>query len=467
MICADCIGEHYLKARIAADGDDAACTFCGQQSICMDDDDFASLVERAIDEHYRETPREAEGLDALLAREGQWVQPGMPIGELITEITEAADDGIGDRVRAILSDRHGLAAVMDGGEDPYANDAQYEEAPVDTDQHDRSWKQFKYDVLARSRYYNRQVDSVLDDLFGDIHHKRTGDGQPVARMLEPDNDERFVYRARVAASLDDVQAMLESPVAQLGAPPSGVASAGRMNAQGIGVFYSSTDIDTCISEVRPPVGSKAVTARFEIVRALRVLDLAALQRCYTKGSVFDPESLDRWTKDQFLRRLVLEIGRPILPHEETSEYLPTQIISEYLHDRSEPPIDGMLFPSAQRDGQNLVLFHRAARAESYDLPNGSHTWVSWGYGPEDDFVDDISVHEETPAQAVDADGHRAGPRMPAVIEAMFRPRHDPPEDNRDVTLRLELGSIQVHEIRGTTYLKHDRPVAYSRRQARR
>ena len=40
-----------------------------------------------------------------------------------------------------------------------------------------------------------------------------------------------------------------------------------MNAQGIAVFYGAGDVETALAEVRPPVGSRVVTAEFEIIRA--------------------------------------------------------------------------------------------------------------------------------------------------------------------------------------------------------
>ncbi|NNE35107.1 MAG: RES family NAD+ phosphorylase [Rhodothermales bacterium] len=430
----------------------------------MDDETFTNLLQTVIFNQFHETSREPEGLDYLLAREGRWQQPGTEIGELITEIVEGADDRIGDHYREALSERHGFEAVRDGGEDPFAEDALYEEAPIDSGEHGRSWHRFKIDVLARSRYYNRDADTALDGLFGDLHDMRTRDGQPVVRTIGPDSPDRFFYRARIAQSRASLETILKTPVPELGPPPPIAATAGRMNAHGISVFYGATDVDTCISEVRPPVGSQAVIGRFEIIRALSVLDVSALASCYSNGSRFDPNSLERWQKEQFLRKLVGEISRPVQPHEESAEYLPTQVVAEYLHDRPNPRLDGMLFPSSQQGGQNLVLFHRAAKVESDDLPRNTRFWISWGYGPPDDFTEDIEVHEDVPPEPAIPEGAR-------VIDLDFGlPRdflalpgaREPEADEREASLRLDRESVQVHGVQQVRYITHEREVGYRR-----
>lgn len=220
MLCERCIGEAWLRDRIRRDGQPARCAACARQGHCLDSDDIADQVERVINEQFQETSREPEGFDVYLAREGHWEQPGTYIAELISELVEAADDRVGELIRDVLSERHGHAAVMDGGEDPFAEDAKYEEAPVDAGEHARSWRQFKVDVLTRSRYYNRAVDAALASLFGDLHEQRTRDGDPVVRVIGPDSEDRFVYRARVAESSDAVERILTSPVIELGAPPA-------------------------------------------------------------------------------------------------------------------------------------------------------------------------------------------------------------------------------------------------------
>jgi RES domain len=141
--------------------------------------------------------------------------------------------------------------------------------------------------------------------------------------------------------------MLLSPVKRLGPPPWRLARAGRMNAAGISVFYGALDADTCVAEARAPVGSYVVVGRFEIIRSIRVLDLDVLTKVVTRTGWFDPEFTTRSNRAAFVRNLVEEISRPIMPRDEEFEYLPTQAVSEYLASCVEPPLDGIIFHSAQ------------------------------------------------------------------------------------------------------------------------
>ena len=118
---------------------------------------------------------------------------------------------------------------------------------------------------------------------------RTSGGQPVVREINPTDKERFFWRARKAQSIDELKAILKSPTSEMGPPPSRCATGGRMNAQGIPVFYGAFDPDTCVAEVRAPVGSHVVVARFELLRPVRLLDFDALSEVYVPGSHFDPE----------------------------------------------------------------------------------------------------------------------------------------------------------------------------------
>ena len=65
--------------------------------------------------------------------------------------------------------------------------------------------------------------------------------------------------------------------------------------------------EACVAEARAPVGSHVVLARFEVLR-------------------FDPDFAQREGRTAFLRRVVREISRPVMPQDEAFEYLPTQAV---------------------------------------------------------------------------------------------------------------------------------------------
>jgi hypothetical protein len=157
--------------------------------------------------------------------------------------------------------------------------------------------------------------------------------------------------------LEDIRKIVQKPATELGPPPAGRARAGRMNAAGIAVFYGAMEPDTCISEMRAPLGGRVALGTFTLTRAVRLLDFRGMQVAYGRPlSYFDRDFKERASKGAFLRRVHRLVRAPVLPGHE-DEYLITQAIAEYLAHVRTRRFDGILFGSAQRaDGNNVVLF---------------------------------------------------------------------------------------------------------------
>ena len=227
----------------------------------------------------------------------------------------------------------------------------------------------------------------------------TYDGTAVIRKVTPLDEDFAIWRARAAQSDVEIARILESPDGQLGPPPSSSAEVGRMNPKGVPVFYGAMNPETCIAEVRPPVGSNVVLGRFRLLRDVKLLDLEALSRVFPKSSYFDPDYGVKTARTAFIRYLVAEISRPVMPKEVDREYLPTQYVAAYLALRAKPNLDGIIFPSTQTgDGkQNIVLFNHASKVDTSRLPQGSETEAKIHSPSEEDDDDDITIIETAPS----------------------------------------------------------------------
>lgn len=117
-----------------------------------------------------------------------------------------------------------------------------------------------------------------------------------------------------------------------------------MNSAGISVFYGALSEDTAISEVRPYVGSLVVVGQFDITENIRVLDLSQIGIGFA-GSIFDPEYESTAARYRFLEGFHSLIAKPIQPHEEQLEYIPTQAVAEYVS--NVLGFNGILYGSAQ------------------------------------------------------------------------------------------------------------------------
>ena len=95
------------------------------------------------------------------------------------------------------------------------------------------------------------------------------------------------------------------------------------------MFHGALDADTCIAEIRAPVGSSVVIDKFEIIRPLRLLDLDAFRHIFVEqASFFDPGFRGLRDKAYFLGRLVSIMSRPVMPSDEDFQYLATQAVAE-------------------------------------------------------------------------------------------------------------------------------------------
>ena len=169
-----------------------------------------------------------------------------------------------------------------------------------------------------------------------------------------------LYRGRYCPPSSDPKKIILSPETELGAPPKDKARAGRMNPVGVPAFYGAFDRETCIAELRPSVGGMVLTGEFQLLRDARVLDFGVLENIFEAQpmSCFDPDYRMNMERRQFLRTLHSKISSPVTPDQE-QEYLYTQVIAEYLSTQIEPPIDGVMFASVQRQGGiNIALFLR-------------------------------------------------------------------------------------------------------------
>ncbi|MBI2402073.1 MAG: RES family NAD+ phosphorylase, partial [Gemmatimonadetes bacterium] len=162
-------------------------------------------------------------------------------------------------------------------------------------------------------------------MFEDIERFQTPDAKPCIRTISPSDAESTLYRARRIFGTSMILQVIDAPAFVMGPPPNHLATAGRMNPAGISIFYGAFDAETCLAEIRLPVGATAFTASFQLVRPITVLDFTVLDNAVHRVSLLDPafdHVSEQWA---FLSHFHDEIGHPILEHEEVLEFIPTQV----------------------------------------------------------------------------------------------------------------------------------------------
>ncbi|QNM82398.1 RES family NAD+ phosphorylase [Sphingomonas sabuli] len=384
-VCSKCIAEDVLAAEIRSVGRSAECDYCGQQrrrTVTIEwlatrvDPVFQAVVGPAREGFIMRGGRPDFGPD------------GDPPSVLMNEMIEAEYESIGEDIVSELSGRHGWD-VHDGGYD-YYDQSQDSYAIQDADSGilRHRWNRFCEDLKQERRFFIDDGAAVLDEVLGPLVDGNWPHGGAI-RTLGEDDATRYVYRARPANDDAACRPIFEQRLNRLAAPPPGVAGGGRMNAPGISVFYGAFDAETCVAELRVPVGGAAIVGRFEIIRPLRVLDLTRLEAAQRRLSYFEEDFERLRSYASFLRGFHDEIKKPVLPERETLEYLPTQVVAEYLWTRVDPPFDGLVFGSAQISGgrSNLVLFPHASVVEGAADEPQREVKFSYESGPNEDDED--------------------------------------------------------------------------------
>lgn len=460
-ICHKCINDEFLKKEIQTEGKLGKCSYCKKEHNIKEISWLAERIHSAIEEHFFLTSDEPTTLEHIYLSENNpsydWERPGEPINYLIQDITRI-EENVANDIQEYLSLYHG-GEPTDAEENPYGDEACYDEKPPDKYAFQESWNFFCQEVKYKARFFSPSAEKVLGNLFNDLDSLKTFDGKSVIRSAGPGTENPDIFRARVAQLHGTLELILKDPVQDLAAPPSKSSKHGRMNATGISVFYGATNAETCIAEVRPPVGSHIVIGRFQITRNIRLLDLNILSQIYVKGSCFDPEFNERLGHAAFLKHLVGELTKPVMPDEETFEYLPTQVTAEYLAEKVNPKLDGIMFNSSQSldQGQNIILFQNSCKVEPYKLPTGTTVSIQYLWGTEEEGEDGdggFVVYEELPDKSQ---------RKPSESANETESQDDLLGD-RDITLRLDVNNdINVKVITGAKY--QSREIYTSRHRA--
>lgn len=450
-ICHECVSDEFLKKEIQAEGKRGKCSYCEKARKIIKLTWLAERIHSAFEEHFYLTSNEPTPLEYALLSDKEsnydWERHGEPVNVLIQDIA-GVDEDVANDVQKYLSFYFG-GDPRDFEENPYGDEAGYEENPPDNYAFQESWDFFCQEIRYRARFFSQSAEGVLDELFSDLDSLRTFDGKSVIRGAGPGTKNPEIFKARVSQSQDTLDLILKNPVQELGAPPSRSSKHGRMNVAGISVFYGATDAETCVAEVRPPVGSHVVVGRFQIIRDIRLLDLNMLSQIYVEGSCFDPKFKGRKGHAAFFQNLVGELTKPVMPDEETFEYLPTQVVAEYLAEKVKPRLDGIIFNSSQTQdqAQNIILFHNSCGVEPYKLPTGTTVSINYVWSTDAECDDRITVFEELPNES-------QGERPETTNETEFQ---DDWFNYRDITLRLDVNKdIDVMVITGAKYQSRKR-----------
>ena len=201
-----------------------------------------------------------------------------------------------------------------------------------------------------------QLKEPLDELFGEPKEYEGGTISPLYTLPVGQK----VYRARLVDNGLKEEKLRQNPIGELGAPPKERAGAGRMNVEYIPAFYAAFSEETAVAEIRPGIGEHIAIGEFVLQRELKVFDFTAFARA----------GHEQWreayahTRYEFITQMEGEISKPVLPFDRQREYIPTQIVAEYI--REYFGCDAVIYRSSMikdrnKESRNIVFLNKGEK----------------------------------------------------------------------------------------------------------
>lgn len=218
-----------------------------------------------------------------------------------------------------------------------------------------NWEIFCKNVKHKARYFEHEQFSVTKTLenFNEFFEQ-----------IIIDDLEKNIFRARKIFSSQDKINIKSNPSKELGKVPVEYAKNNRFSPVGISYGYFSFDNQTVLKETRCNLNDEVAIGKFQLNDGLKIIDFR--QDTMTKKflNYFSGSFNGKfYCINHFIREFLTDISRPIDEDNQLLEYIPTQIMSEYIWSKG---YDGFLFDSSVNiNGTNIVLFEEKYQYKEY------------------------------------------------------------------------------------------------------
>jgi len=324
--CANCFNDIELTGFIISNSTESGnCDFCGSTNTALiDPREFEEKFLQLINVYEPVIETKLDGIKPALLHEKLQSEWGIFSENLNVKKSELL-------LKNILTD------IYDENDALFDTPVERKVVLFNLDEADvleKEWDKFVHEITSINRYFlGEQIDlKLLENLFRS-HEKIYSDG-------------KLFYRARIS---DRKGFELQ----EMGKPPAKNSVSGRANPIGIPYLYVSTNKKTVLYESRATHLDFITIAEFKLKENLNVIRLRHIENL----SPFTHEdSLEDYLKYQkYLKRLEIELSKPLRRHDQKLEYLPTQYLCEYVKSLG---YDGIEYGSSLHDGGiNLAIFN--------------------------------------------------------------------------------------------------------------
>lgn len=347
-VCEKCVVDKSLKLLVNKNLSSKNCDYCGEESEDLYIAAPFNIIMQRIYESVSKEYSDAQDVDMPWV-DGNWLVDRLYIQEVLMDFDPGWDGQLFEDIADCFDPNTYWVKHSDG--DWSIDD------PSDTLIY--GWDSFKNQVLTKTRY-----------LFLAESEEEYSSGRPdyipIASMLDALGNtcikENLVtvvpagtefYRVRHASKQDRF-----TKFSEMGVPPVGVASAGRMNPAGISYLYIAYQKETAEKEVLE-CSKRWFTAKFRSKVDIQLIDFSVLPDV---PSIFEPELYENRHNRYFLHAFINDLTAPISKDgKEHVDYIPTQIVSEYFRYKFKGEtgegVQGIKYPSVKdQGGINLAIF---------------------------------------------------------------------------------------------------------------
>lgn len=202
---------------------------------------------------------------------------------------------------------------------------------------DNNWDVFKEEIKTNNRFHKSYINTgALEVLFSYME-------------IKIEKGDKF-YRARIS-NKDGY------PIKEMGAPPAGKASSGRVNPEGINYLYLAAENKTAISEVRAAAYDYVTVGEFILNEDVTVVDFTEIDKISPFSGI---NILQLAINIEHLNKINTEIAKPLRRNDSQLEYLPTQYIADFiksLQSKGGQRYAGIKYKSTlHMEGFNMAFF---------------------------------------------------------------------------------------------------------------
>lgn len=206
---------------------------------------------------------------------------------------------------------------------------------------DNNWNEFTHSIKYENRFHSQQINLANLEFFLSFFEETIPAGEEFYRCRLNNDEKNFEEK-------------------DLKAPPEGVASAGRLNSEGISRLYLCSEEETAISEIRASRHDIVTIGKFRVSEKLRILDLSNFDQINILSSFGYREFLKYYLNMEALKHISDELARPVRSSDKAKDYLATQYISDFVKSitgEEKSSYQGIKYRStASETGYNLMLF---------------------------------------------------------------------------------------------------------------